>query len=96
MSELTQTYSVVLKADLPSRERELLEHLCCKITSSDGGVLLHFQCTKIDVSHHFYIQMETFKPGDKITHPVKIPHHYVFLISGDESRPPIGFLGHGT
>lgn len=91
MPKLTPTYSVALFSDLPPRERELLEHFCCKITSSSGGDLLHFLCTKIDTSHFNYIQMETFRPGDEDTYPVQIPHRLVFLISGSESRPSIGF-----
>lgn len=92
MNELVAKYSVVLRSDLPPREKELLNEFCGKIGSSDGDMLLHFRCTKIDLSRNFYIEMESFKPGDEFTHPVRVPHHYVFLISGDDSRQPIGFL----
>lgn len=97
MADLSPTFSVVLRGDIPPRETELLSQLCAgKIVSQTGDSLLHFQCTKIDVSHHFYIEMETFRSGDTSTHPVRIPHHYVLLISGDETRPSIGFLGEST
>ncbi len=92
MAELTPVYSVVLTSELPPAERELLEHLCCKITTKSEGDLLHFQCTKIDTSHFNYIQMETFKTGDKDTHPIQVQHRYVLLISGSESHPSIGFV----
>ena len=84
-------YSVVLRSDIPARERQLLEHVCSKITSPAGEPLLHFWCTKIDTSHHFYISMDTFKPGDESIHAIQIPHHFVFLISGAEYPKAIGF-----
>ena len=49
-------------------------------------------CMTVNLSHHVYIEMESFKPGDTDTHPLRIPHHFVFLISGAESSSPIGFL----
>ncbi len=36
MSFLVPQYGVVLRPDLPSRERDLLEHPCCKIASDSG------------------------------------------------------------
>ena len=96
VSDLVPTYSVVLRSDLSTREKELLGQFCGKLVSSSGEALLHFQCTKIDLSHHFYIEMEAFRPGDEFTHPVRVPHHYVLLISGDETRPPVGFMGDVT
>jgi hypothetical protein len=94
MSSLVPQYDVVLRSDLPPRERDLLEHACCKITSDSGLDLLHFLFTEIDPSHPFYIAMQTFKPGGENTHPLRIPNHFVFLISGsEEQRASIGFLG---
>jgi hypothetical protein len=85
-------FSVVLRSNIPPNELELLAHFCCTIVAKQGEVLVHFLCTEIDLSHPFYITMETFKPKAEFTHFVRIPHHYVFLISGSESRPfPIGF-----
>ncbi|MDF2435261.1 MAG: hypothetical protein JWP44_4892 [Mucilaginibacter sp.] len=92
MATLSPTYSVVLRSDIPPLERELLEHFCAKIISRSGEPLLHFLCTKIDLSHFHYIAMETFTSGAEDTHPVHVPHQYVLLISGDEARPSIGFL----
>lgn len=36
MSSRVPQYDVVLRSDLPPRERDLLEHACCKITSDSG------------------------------------------------------------
>jgi hypothetical protein len=97
MPELTWSdakYSVVLRSDIPALEAELLSHFCGRITSkTGGGVLLHFLCTEIALSHPCYVEMTTFKLNDEVTRPMKIPHHYVFLISewSDSGRFPIGF-----
>lgn len=37
MSSRVPWYDVVLRSDLPPRERDLLEHACCKITSDSGS-----------------------------------------------------------
>ena len=92
MSKLNDVYSVVLRDGIPIREKELLGHLCDKITNEEHGDLLHFRCTNIDLTHPIYLQMDTFKSGDVSTHPIKIPHHYIFLISGSEDTSEIGFL----
>jgi hypothetical protein len=65
--------------------------MCSRIAAPSGESLLHFWCTKIDTSHHFYISLETFKAGDETTHPIQLPHHFVFLISGAEYPNAIGF-----
>lgn len=64
--------------------------------SKSGQVLLHF-CTNIDASHGYYPKMDTFKSGaDEFTSPIRIPHHYVLMISGDNSNPsPIGITDMG-
>jgi hypothetical protein len=36
MSSLVLQYDVVLRSDLPPRERDPLEHACCEITSDSG------------------------------------------------------------
>jgi hypothetical protein len=36
MSSRGPQHDVVLRSDLPPRERDLLEHACCKITSNSG------------------------------------------------------------
>jgi len=91
MNDLTPTFSVVIRSDIPRLERELLQQFCCKITSDQEGELLHFLCTKIDVSHHSYIEMQTYTPKGQALYCVKIPHHYVFLIDGSKEHPSIGF-----
>jgi hypothetical protein len=65
--------------------------------SKSGQVLLHFTCTNIDTSHDHYLRMDTFKSGaDEFTCPIRIPHHYVLMISGDNANPsPIGFSDMG-
>lgn len=96
MSTLPEQYSVVLRSDLPQRERELLEQVCGKIVGGSGHDLLHFRCTSINLAHGFYIEMETFKPGDTQTHPVRVPHHLVFLISGSDNKASIGFTSNAS
>jgi hypothetical protein len=91
MSEILARYSVVLRSDIPAREFEFLSRLCGHITSPSGQDLLHFWCTQIDTSHHVYIQLETFKSGDKVTYPIQVPHQYVLLISGAQTAKAIGF-----
>jgi hypothetical protein len=91
MQSHSPTYSVVLRSDIPAREREFFIGFCCEITSPQGASLLHFLCTKIDVSHHSYIEMETFHPSDQELSIVRVPHNFVLLILGSEERPSIGF-----
>jgi hypothetical protein len=92
MEKLEARYSVVLRANLPQTERELLEQFCGKITSESGEYLLHFNCTQIDASHHAFLDMDTFVPGDQLTHKIRISYQYVLLISGDLNKGPPGFL----
>jgi hypothetical protein len=91
---LKSNYSVILKADLPPLELELLSHYARRVVSDSGESLLHFACTKINDSHHYYLNVESFLPGEDTTDSLQIPHHYVFLISsgGEEERRPIGFV----
>ena len=89
---LKARYSVVLKSDLPESEEELLEEFALRVRLDSGDELLHLLCTEIDLSHHYLIQMKTFKPEEERTHPLSIPHHYVFAISGADAESPIGFL----
>ena len=94
MKSLVAVHDVILRADLPPRERELLSHLAIKLTAPDlpGQELLCLPCTRIDTSHHVYLQLETFRPDDEVTVEIQIPHQYVLLISGSESRRTIGFM----
>ncbi len=93
MPELREIYSVIIRAGIPERERDLLEKFCSnKITSqSKDDYLLQFLCTRIDVSHHNYIEMEAFRRGDQDTFRVLLPHQYVLMIDGSEVRPHVGF-----
>ena len=88
---LEPVYSVVLRADLPPAERHLLERFCSVIDDGRGNLLLSLLCTRIDLSHAYYIEVETFKVSEAATHTLKFPHHLVFLISGAEFDAPIGF-----
>ncbi len=91
--KLEPIYSVVLRSSIPPREKEFLGAFSCGTITPDAGgeSLLHFQCTKIDVSHHTYIEMETFRQEDSETSPLKIPHHFVLAIHGFDARRPVGF-----
>jgi hypothetical protein len=89
--EFKSNFSVLLKVDLPATEIELLSHYARRVISSQGLELLHFDCVNIDTSHHYYLSMETFKPGEDLMYPLWIPHHYVFMITGGDDRPGIGF-----
>ena len=91
--KLEPIYSVVLRSNIPPREREFFEAFSCgTITpNTEGESLLHFQCTKIDVSHHMYIEMETFRQGDVDTSPLKIPHQFVLAIHGFDAKHRVGF-----
>jgi len=91
------TYSVLLRSGLPPMELELLELFCRRITARSGGeYLLEFLCTRVDVSHHSYIEMETIHPTDQAISVVRIPHQLVFLIHGSDDRPSIGFVQPST
>lgn len=85
------TYSVVLKSGLPKNEADFLEIMCFKVVSPQGGYLLEFRCTEIDVSNHNYIEMEILSRSNQHQHTVRVPHHYVLMIDGSESRKTLGF-----
>jgi hypothetical protein len=91
---LNSNFSVILKADLPPLEFELLSHYARRVVSDTGKELLHFACTKVEDGHHYYLSIESFLPGTDITDSLRIPHHYVLFISGGEDRRQIGFI-HG-
>jgi hypothetical protein len=91
MSELLAKYNVLLRSDIPAREFQLLLKHCSPVADADGKPMLHFWCTEIDTSHHYYLQISTFKAGDTVAYPVQIPHHLVLLISGAQRANSIGF-----
>lgn len=88
------TYSVILKAELPSVERELLRRYCHELHSDDGATLLQFLCTSIDLSHPAYVEMQVLAPKSQSASLLRIPHAYVFLIDGGIKKSGIGFLNH--
>lgn len=90
--ELQPTCSVVLKAELPSVERELLRRYCHEIHGHDGSTLLHFLCTRIDLSHPTYLEMQTFAPKSASTTSIRVPHVYVLLIDGGAKQPDTGLI----
>lgn len=90
-------YSVIIRSDIPDRELEFLNLFCHSITSPTGGPdLREFRCTKVDVLHHNYIEIETIVPSDQSLTVLRIPHHLVFLIVGSETRPAIGYAQPST
>jgi hypothetical protein len=99
MTDLKSKYSVVLRANLPAPEVELLAHYARRITSEAGQELLFFDCASIDTSHGYYLIVEAFLPGAEVTDSLMIPHSYVFLISGgdyDDGRLRVGFTSSYT
>ena len=83
----TPTCSVILKADIPSTERELLRRYCHEIHGTDGATLLHFLCSRVDTSHPAYLALEVLTPRREETRHVRLPHDYVFLIDGNGESP---------
>lgn len=85
-------HSVILHPNIDPREIEFLSMFCYKITSpSKLADLLEFRCTKINVSHHNYIEIETLGPKDQAPFALCIPHYMVLLISGSEDRTFVGY-----
>jgi hypothetical protein len=85
---------VVLRGDLRPPERELIGQYCWPIRREGGGddALLQLLCTEIDLSHGYFLQMQTIRPDEEPTLPLSIPHHFVALILGADEDSPIGFL----
>ncbi|WP_119155061.1 hypothetical protein [Caldimonas tepidiphila] len=92
MSDPIQKFSVVLRSELPARERALLEKWCCRVPGDAEPPMLQFLCTEIDETHAHYLEMRTFRPGEPQLRSIRIPHAFVLLISGSRDHPPIGFL----
>lgn len=91
MPEFDPVYSVVLRSDIPIMERELLRRYCHEIHGDDGNTLLHFLCTRIDLSHPLYAEMDTFAPKSEVTRTLRIQHAFVLIIEGCMKNPGIGF-----
>ena len=92
MPEREILYSVVLRSDIPESDREILKQVACEIVGGSDPSLIELRCSKLDLSHPYYLLAESFKPSTQTLHPVQIPHHYVLLIHGDEDSPAAGFL----
>jgi hypothetical protein len=92
--EFDLVYSVVLRSDIPIMERELLRRYCHEIHGDDGTTLMHFLCTRIDLSHLIYIEMDTFSPKSETTKTLRIPHTFVLMIDGGVKNPSIGFMNY--
>lgn len=92
MPDPVQKFSVVLRSELPVRERALLEKWCARVPGDAEPPLLQFLCTEIDETHNYYLEMRTFRPGEQELRSLRIPHSFVLLISGSREHPPIGFL----
>jgi hypothetical protein len=92
MSTLVPQYDVVLRSDLPQRERELLEHTCCKLTSHAGPDLLDFTVYGNRPVAPVLHRDADFQARSRVGSSSRIPHHFVFLISGSVEHAAIGFL----
>lgn len=95
MSKLRENYTVLLRSDIPTLEKELIEQMSFKIVSDKGTgeYLPMFRCTEVSTTHHYLISMETFKSDDdEFTMSVQLPLHYVVMISGSKDHPSMGFL----
>lgn len=92
MPALDPVYSVILKAEIPAVEREMLRRYCHEIHGDDGSTLLHFLCTHVDLSHPAYVEMQTFAPKSDSTRIIRIQHAYVLMIDGGVRKPGIGFM----
>lgn len=92
MAESKPTYSVILKSDIPTVERELFRRYCHELQGEDSTVLLHFLCSTIELSHPSYLEMQVILPKSQGTSTVRIPHALVLLVDGGVRRSGIGFL----
>jgi len=91
MSDLIETFSVVIRSGLPTREREFLSHLAHEIMGPSGESLLELRCKTINTAHHRYLEADVFgHDGVQIMH-VQIPHEFVLLIAGEGISRTIGF-----
>ena len=91
MSDPTETFSVVIRSDLPAREREFLSHLAHEIVGPSGESLLELRCKTINTAHHHYLEADVFDRGGAQIMHVQIPHEFVLLIAGEGISRVIGF-----
>lgn len=74
------TFSVVLRADLPGLERELLRQYCHELHGADGHTLLQLPCTRVDTTHAIYLEVEALAPKSRRVTMLRLPHAFVLLI----------------
>lgn len=74
------TFSVVLRADLPGIERELLRQYCHELHGTDGHTLLQLPCTRVDTLHAIYLEVEALAPKSQRVTTLRLPHAFVLLI----------------
>lgn len=80
-------FSIVLRENAFSeRELEFIVHLTGAIVGEDGKKLRHFFTNKLSMSG-MYLEFDAFKPGQTWKIPLRIPHHFVLLISGRDAAP---------
>lgn len=91
MSENIDNFSVVLRSVLPAREHAFFSKMCGRLTSPAGEDLLFLRCTKVDTSHHVYLQADAISHDGQSIYPVQIPHQFVMLITGQDVPKAIGF-----
>lgn len=84
-------YSVLLRADLPPAEASILGRLAGRVVCKSGVELLKLSCSEIDLSHPYLAELKVIVQ-DNPGHPLWIPQHYIFLVSGAGAKMPIGFL----
>lgn len=84
------TCNIILKAELPSVERELLRRFCHEMHGADGTTLLHIPGTRMDTTHAVYLEIDALLPQNAGTRTLRIPHDHVLLIEGDGKTPLAG------
>lgn len=97
MTDPRPLYSVILKAEVPALERELLRRYCHELHGTDGSTLLHFLCTRIEPGHPHYLEFDAILPRRQGLRRLRLPHAFVFLIEGDgKSDAEPGLPGGGS
>lgn len=84
-------YSVVLKADIPLLERELLRQYCHEVHGDDGTTLLQLRCATLDLAHTIYLEATVILPRSQERRHLHLPHALVMLIDrqGTTSSPEL-------
>jgi hypothetical protein len=80
MTDLRPAYTVFLKHDIPDVERELLRRHCHELHGADGHTLLHFLCTRANLAHAHYLEMDVVAPRQRGHLTLRVPHDYVLMI----------------